>query len=250
MTLGSPGSPTCAPAAHHGGHGRADASDPPPPATTRDTADRHPLPVLRAPVRDGDAADRPAVTPPAPSPRSLGHGRRPPVPHQPRRPVPEGLDERERARPADRLTHPAGARRDGDLQPADWDEALDVVATRIAAPSRWSGGPDTVAIFGGGGLTNEKAYALGKFARIVLRTPFIDYNGRFCMSAPRPAPTGRSASTVAPLPAHRSRRRAGDPPAGQSTSPRRCRRPCSTSLGRARGGRADRRRPPPQRRRP
>src|SRR5690606_7634342 len=33
------------------------------------------------------------------------------------------------------------------------------------------------------GLTNEKAYALGKFARTVLRTPNIDYNGRFCMAS-------------------------------------------------------------------
>ena len=30
---------------------------------------------------------------------------------------------------------------------------------------------------------NEKAYPLGKFARVVLRTPNIDYNGRFCMSS-------------------------------------------------------------------
>ncbi|MCB2412105.1 molybdopterin oxidoreductase family protein, partial [Demequina sp. TTPB684] len=37
--------------------------------------------------------------------------------------------------------------------------------------------------FGGGGLTNEKAYALGKFARVALGTPYIDYNGRFCMSS-------------------------------------------------------------------
>ena len=39
------------------------------------------------------------------------------------------------------------------------------------------------ACFGGGGLTNEKAYALGKFARVALRTAMIDYNGRFCMSS-------------------------------------------------------------------
>src|SRR5439155_3078030 len=44
-------------------------------------------------------------------------------------------------------------------------------------------GNDAVAVFGGGGLTNEKAYALGKFARVVLRTRNIDYNGRFCMSS-------------------------------------------------------------------
>ena len=51
-----------------------------------------------------------------------------------------------------------------------------------AAPS--SGTAATAsACFGGGGLTNEKAYALGKFARVALRTATIDYNGRFCMSS-------------------------------------------------------------------
>ncbi|MGW4959332.1 molybdopterin oxidoreductase family protein [Nonomuraea sp. NPDC004186] len=35
----------------------------------------------------------------------------------------------------------------------------------------------------GGGLTNEKAYTLGKFARVALGTSQIDYNGRFCMSS-------------------------------------------------------------------
>ncbi len=44
-------------------------------------------------------------------------------------------------------------------------------------------GPDANAIFGGGGLTNEKAYQLGKFARVALGTSRIDYNGRFCMSS-------------------------------------------------------------------
>ena len=44
-------------------------------------------------------------------------------------------------------------------------------------------GPDAIGCFGGGGLTNEKAYAFGKFARVGLRTSMIDYNGRFCMSS-------------------------------------------------------------------
>ncbi len=44
-------------------------------------------------------------------------------------------------------------------------------------------GADAVGVFGGGGLTNEKAYALGKFARVALRSSQIDYNGRFCMSS-------------------------------------------------------------------
>jgi assimilatory nitrate reductase catalytic subunit len=44
-------------------------------------------------------------------------------------------------------------------------------------------GLDSVGCFGGGGLTNENAYQLGKFARVALRTASIDYNGRFCMSS-------------------------------------------------------------------
>ncbi|BDZ41490.1 molybdopterin oxidoreductase [Paraoerskovia sediminicola] len=82
----------------------------------------------------------------------------------------------------DRLTVPLVRGADGELARATWDEALDVVAgglARIAAES----GPEALAIFGGGGLTNEKAYMLGKFARTVLRTPNIDYNGRFCMAS-------------------------------------------------------------------
>ncbi|MFG1871446.1 molybdopterin oxidoreductase family protein [Micromonospora arborensis] len=70
----------------------------------------------------------------------------------------------------------------GALQPASWDAALERVVTGIRAIQD-DAGPDAVAVFGGGGLTNEKAYALGKFARIGLRTRHIDYNGRFCMSS-------------------------------------------------------------------
>src|SRR6476469_2167330 len=43
--------------------------------------------------------------------------------------------------------------------------------------------PDAVGVVRGGGLTNEKAYQLGKFARLALGTSRIDYNGRFCMSS-------------------------------------------------------------------
>jgi anaerobic selenocysteine-containing dehydrogenase len=33
----------------------------------------------------------------------------------------------------------------------------------------------------GASLTTENAYLIGKFARVCLRTPYIDYNGRLCM---------------------------------------------------------------------
>ncbi|MEV4541793.1 molybdopterin oxidoreductase family protein [Micromonospora echinaurantiaca] len=70
----------------------------------------------------------------------------------------------------------------GELRPASWAAALDRIVTGIRAVQRGHG-RDAVAVFGGGGLTNEKAYALGKFARVALRTRHIDYNGRFCMSS-------------------------------------------------------------------
>jgi assimilatory nitrate reductase catalytic subunit len=83
----------------------------------------------------------------------------------------------------DRLTTPLlRADRSAPLAPTDWDTALDHVAGRLAA-LRAEHGPDSVAVFGGGGLTNEKSYQLGKFARVALRTAQIDYNGRFCMSS-------------------------------------------------------------------
>ncbi len=68
------------------------------------------------------------------------------------------------------------------MRPASWDEALDRIHRAIEAAQRRLG-PDAVAVFGGGGLTNEKAYLLGKFARVGLRTRHIDYNGRFCMAS-------------------------------------------------------------------
>lgn len=83
---------------------------------------------------------------------------------------------------ADRITRPLLRRQSGELEPVSWDEALRYVATRVRALQAESG-RDTIGVFGGGGLTNEKAYQLGKFARVALRTRHIDYNGRFCMSS-------------------------------------------------------------------
>jgi assimilatory nitrate reductase catalytic subunit len=81
----------------------------------------------------------------------------------------------------DRLTSPL-VRDNGELREATWDEAIDRVVTAIRTAQDRYGFP-AVGCFGGGGLTNEKAYQFGKFARVVLRTPYIDYNGRFCMSS-------------------------------------------------------------------
>ncbi|WP_418001406.1 molybdopterin oxidoreductase family protein [Luteitalea pratensis] len=83
---------------------------------------------------------------------------------------------------ADRLTSPLVRNAEGALAPATWDEALDRIADAIRAlQARY--GKDAIGVFGSGALTNEKAYLLGKFARVALGTRHIDYNGRFCMAS-------------------------------------------------------------------
>ncbi len=82
----------------------------------------------------------------------------------------------------ERLTAPLLRGPDGRFAEVGWDEALDLVADRIRG-LRAGHGPDAVAVFGAGGLTNEKAYQLGKFARLAVGTRLVDYNGRFCMSS-------------------------------------------------------------------
>jgi assimilatory nitrate reductase catalytic subunit len=89
----------------------------------------------------------------------------------------------------ERLTTPlARDTRSAPLRPVSWDDALDRVADAMLR-TQARHGRDAVGVFGGGGLTNEKAYALGKFARVALRTSAIDYNGRFCMSSAAAAGT-------------------------------------------------------------
>ncbi len=68
------------------------------------------------------------------------------------------------------------------LRPATWESAIERIA-RAIEETQAKYGRDGIGVFGGGGLTNEKAYLLGKFARVALRTSQIDYNGRFCMAS-------------------------------------------------------------------
>ena len=83
---------------------------------------------------------------------------------------------------AERLRYPRVRGATGQLRRATWQSALDELAERLArVQTRF--GNDGVGVFGSGALTNEKAYLLGKFARVALRTANIDYNGRFCMSS-------------------------------------------------------------------
>jgi assimilatory nitrate reductase catalytic subunit len=83
---------------------------------------------------------------------------------------------------AERITTPLIRQPDGSLTPASWPDAIGTIVTRFRRIQAVHG-PNAVGVFGGGSLTNEKAYLLGKFARVALGTANIDYNGRFCMSS-------------------------------------------------------------------
>ncbi|MFZ5828317.1 MAG: formate dehydrogenase subunit alpha [Bacillota bacterium] len=94
---------------------------------------------------------------------------------------PKGVTAYQTIHHPDRLTTPL-IRRNGRLEPASWDEALDLVASKMRA-IQGEHGKDAFAVFGGVSMTNEKCYLAGKFARVALGTANIDYNGRFCMAA-------------------------------------------------------------------
>jgi assimilatory nitrate reductase catalytic subunit len=62
----------------------------------------------------------------------------------------------------------------------DYGQAIDRVASEIKRIQS-AFGNDAFAVLTGASLTNEKAYLMGKFARVCLKTANLDYNGRLCM---------------------------------------------------------------------
>jgi assimilatory nitrate reductase catalytic subunit len=82
----------------------------------------------------------------------------------------------------DRLLHAYG--RDpavpGGFRAVAYPDAIQKVASAIQRIQD-AHGPDAFAVLSGASLTNEKAYLMGKFARVCLKTANIDYNGRLCM---------------------------------------------------------------------
>jgi assimilatory nitrate reductase catalytic subunit len=82
----------------------------------------------------------------------------------------------------ERLLRPLARNAAGRLSLVSWEEAFERIISAISA-TQAKYGRDAVAMLSGGSLTNEKAYLMGKFARLALGTRNIDYNGRFCMSS-------------------------------------------------------------------
>lgn len=93
----------------------------------------------------------------------------------------KGATAHEQVGHAERLVRPLWRGSKG-LEAASWSDVLDRCAAELRRLQARHG-RDCVAVFGSGALTNESVYLLGKFARVALGTPYIDYNGRFCMAA-------------------------------------------------------------------
>jgi len=75
-----------------------------------------------------------------------------------------------------RLTHPL-VRRNGELQQATWDEALDLAAGGLRR-IRDQHGPDAIGLFSSAKCTNEENYLMQRFARAVIGTNNIDHCAR------------------------------------------------------------------------
>ena len=76
----------------------------------------------------------------------------------------------------DRLKAPLIRRGDG-FEQATWDEALALVADRLAAAHEESG-PDSVGFLASAKCTNEENYLLQKLARAVIKTNNVDHCAR------------------------------------------------------------------------
>ena len=81
----------------------------------------------------------------------------------------------------DRLTTPL-VRRDGELRPASWDEALGTVVDRLRSIQERHGA-DAVMFASSAKATNEENYLLMKLARAVFGTNNIDHCARLCHSS-------------------------------------------------------------------
>jgi len=75
----------------------------------------------------------------------------------------------------ERLTHPL-IRRDGELTPATWDEALGVVAKKLISIKK-KHGPQSLAFIGSSKCTVEENYLFQKMARVILGTNNVDNGG-------------------------------------------------------------------------
>lgn len=83
-------------------------------------------------------------------------------------------------RSPDRLRTPL-IRRDGELRPASWEEALDLIAAELGR-IKGAHGPDAIAGLASSRATNEDCYAMARLMRAAIGTNNIDNCSRVCHS--------------------------------------------------------------------
>ncbi len=82
----------------------------------------------------------------------------------------------------DRLKQPLIRQADGNLQPATWDQALDLVVGKFNA-LRQKYGKDAVAFYGSGQCMTEESYTYNKLWKGGLRSNMVEGNPRLCMAS-------------------------------------------------------------------
>jgi formate dehydrogenase alpha subunit len=75
----------------------------------------------------------------------------------------------------ERLTFPV-IRKDGELSPATWDEALDIVAEKLGSIKK-ENGPQSIGFLGSSKCSNEENYLFQKLARVIFGTNNVDNGG-------------------------------------------------------------------------
>ncbi|QGQ48428.1 assimilatory nitrate reductase catalytic subunit NasC [Metabacillus sediminilitoris] len=93
----------------------------------------------------------------------------------------KGMNAHQHAFHQDRITHPL-LKVNGEFVRISWERALLHIKEQFSTIQAVDG-YDALSVYGSASITNEEAYLLGKFARVALKTRYIDYNGRLCMSA-------------------------------------------------------------------
>lgn len=81
----------------------------------------------------------------------------------------------------DRLTTPM-IRRNGVLEPATWEEAMKVVASKFASSIR-KHGPNSVAYYGSGQAMSEESYLANRLFKGGIGTNNVEGNPRLCMAS-------------------------------------------------------------------
>src|SRR5262249_48542461 len=94
----------------------------------------------------------------------------------------------------DRISQPL-IRKDGQLTPVSWEEAVTLIGRRFAEARDKNGG-QAIGVIGSNRTTNEENYLLSKFARVVLQTNNVDHHRTADFPALAAAVAGKTGLTA------------------------------------------------------